>query len=328
MASKYLPAVIKSFFENKVSEEVQYKFHKWVMDDELQPEKREVMQDIWENYTAGKDAGTQPELKKIHKRIRAYENSRRIPFITWGKIAAFFILPLLSAALTYYLKHDTVVVREPELVEYFVPPGDRKHIILPDGSEVWVNSGSLLIREKEFSGAARTLYLNGEANFSVAPNPDKPFIVKTEYMDIVAIGTIFNVQSYPDAGKTVATLESGKVRINTKRAAVTSEVVLSPNEQLIYNRATDELTTRKVAAGKNNQWIQGFMIFQSSPFEEIAQAIERKFQVRVQYAPNKFKGRIFTVRFSPDEDVNQVFDILKDIGNFQYKIHDNIVHIN
>jgi ferric-dicitrate binding protein FerR (iron transport regulator) len=328
MTGKYIPAVIKSFFGNRASEELQHKFHKWFTDGELQSEKQEAMQDIWDNCTAASDAQTLPELKKLRKRIRAYENSRRRRFTRLAGAAAIFLLPVLSAVLTYHLKQDTVVVREPEYVEYFVPPGDRKHIILPDGSEVWVNSGSLLIAEKEFSGAARTLYLNGEANFSVAPGQEKPFIVKTEYMDITAIGTTFNVQSYPDAGKTVATLESGKVRISARRAAMQSEVVLSPNEQLVYNRITDELTTRKVAADKNSQWIQGFMIFQSSSFEEIARTIERKFRIRVQYPPNKFKGRIFTVRFSPDENISQVFGILKEIGGFQYRIEDSTVYIN
>jgi ferric-dicitrate binding protein FerR (iron transport regulator) len=329
MRNKYLSVLITNFFESNVSEEVRHKFHKWFMDKELQSEKREVMQDIWENYTTESDIQTLPELKKIKKRIHEYENSRRIPFYTYfSRVAVIFLLPVLSAALTYYLKPDTLIVREPELVEYFVPPGERKHIILSDGSEVWANSGSLLIAEKEFSGPARTLFLNGEANFSVAPNPDKPFIVKTEYMDITALGTTFNVQSYPDAGKTIATLESGKVRISTKHADMQSVVILSPNEQLVYDRTTEELITRKVAAEKHTQWIQGFLVFRSNTFDEVIKGIERKFRVKVEYDPGRYKGRIFTIRFSPDEDVNQVFSILRDIGGFQYKIKDNIVYIN
>ncbi|MDR2118399.1 MAG: DUF4974 domain-containing protein [Tannerellaceae bacterium] len=321
--------MIKNFFENSVSEEIQYKFHKWFMDNELQSEKREVMQDIWENCTAEHDAQTQSELKKIRKRIRTYENRRRLPHRTaWLKVAAVLLLPILSATLTYHLKHDTVIVREPELVEYFVPLGEQKHIILSDGSEVWANSGSLLISEKEFSGPSRTLFLNGEANFSVAPNPDKPFIVKTEYMDITALGTVFNVQSYPDAGKTVTTLESGKVKINTKRTKMQSTVILSPNEQLIYDRTTEELITKKVISEKNTRWIQGFLVFQSATFDEIIKVIERKFRIKVQYDPGKYKGRIFTVRFSPDEDVHQVFNILKDIGGFRYRIKDSTVYIH
>lgn len=300
------------------------------MDDARSVEKREAMQEIWENIAAESPEQTSLELKKIRKRIRAYENPRRhLPWHTYFVRAAVILaLPVLSATLTYFLKPDTVIVHEPELVEYFVPLGEQKHIILSDGSEVWANSGSLLISEKEFTGSARTLFLNGEAHFNVAPNPDKPFVVKTEYMDITAVGTIFNVQAYPDAGRIVTTLESGKVKINAKRTHTPSEVTLWPNEQLIYDRATDELITQKAIAEKNTLWIQGFLVFQSSTFDEMIKVIERKFRISVQYDPAKYKGRIFTVRFSPDEDVHQVFNILKDIGGFRYAMKDNIVYIN
>jgi ferric-dicitrate binding protein FerR (iron transport regulator) len=330
MASKYIQALVRNFFESNVSEEVEGKFHNWFVDDESQAEKREAMLDVWENHTAENDKQTGLELKKVKRRIREYENSRRVTpyYKRLLKAAAIILLPLVSAALTYYLKQSPVIVLEPELVEYFVPQGERKHVILSDGSEVWINSGSLLIAEKEFTGPVRTLFLNGEANFSVAPDKDKPFVVKTEYMDITALGTIFNVQSYPDALKTITTLESGKVKINAKRADMHSVVTLSPNEQLIYNRATEELITRKVAAEKNTRWIQGFLVFQSNSFDEIVKVVERRFQVTVQYDPSLFKGRIFTVRFSPDENISQVFDILKDIGGFKYKTTSNTIYIN
>lgn len=320
--------MIRSFFGGNVSEEVQHKFHQWFMDSESQPEKREAMQELWDACEPGSDAEAPAALKEVKRRIRGYENSRRLsPAKRLIRVACVFLLPVLSAALVYYLKPASVIVREPEFAEYFVPEGERKHIILADGSEVWANAGSLLIWEKDFPGPARTLFLNGEANFSVAPNPDKPFIVKTEYMDITALGTTFNVQSYPEAGKTITTLESGKVQISTKHTGIQSVVILSPNEQLVYDRATEELTTRKVAVEKNTRWIQGFLVFQGNTFDELIKGIERKFRIKVLYEPGKYKGRTFTVRFSPDEDVSQVFDILKEIGGFRYKIEDKLVRI-
>jgi ferric-dicitrate binding protein FerR (iron transport regulator) len=333
MKNTYLALLIKSFFENNVSKEVQQDFQSWFIGEDNQQEKNEVMLDVWENHAVIEDAQTREELKKIKKRIHQYDDSRRISFYKrFSRIAAILLLPLLSAALTYFFiagaHQETIVVKEPELIEHFVPYGEQKHVILSDGSEVWINSGSLLIYEKEFSGKTRTLFLDGEANFSVACNPDKPFIVKTEYMDVEAVGTVFNVQSYTHAGKSITTLESGKVRIQTKNNSMQSVVILSPNEQLVYDRIADEFVTRKVEAAKNTQWIQGFLIFQGNTFEEIVNVIERKFQVSVRYDANKFKGRTFTVRFSPEENVNQVFDILKNIGEFNYRIDNNIVYIN
>jgi ferric-dicitrate binding protein FerR (iron transport regulator) len=333
MKNKYIALLIKNFFENNVSKEVQPDFQSWFIDEDNRQEKTEAMLDAWENDTAIEDAHTRDELKKIRKRIHRHDNIRQISFYKrFSRIAAILLLPLLSAALTYFFvagdHHETIVVKAPELIEHFVPVGEQKHVILSDGSEVWINSGSLLIYEKEFSGQTRTLFLDGEANFSVACNPDKPFIVKTEYMDIEAVGTVFNVQSYTNASKSITTLESGKVRIQTKNSTMQSVVILSPDEQLTYDRIAGEFVTRKVEAAKNARWIQGFLVFQGNSFDDIVKVLERKFQISVRYEAGKFDGRTFTVRFSPKEDVNQIFEILKNIGEFNYRINNNIVYIN
>jgi ferric-dicitrate binding protein FerR (iron transport regulator) len=311
--------------------EVQHKFAKWFIADESFDEKQEVIRDVWDNYTLHSDEHTKAALAKLNRRISKYENRKRLSlYKRMAGVAAVLLLFVLSSVLTYFFTNnrDTVIVKEPELVEYFVPRGERKHIILSDGTEIWLNAGSLLIHEKEFLGNTRTLFLNGEANFNVASDPEKPFIVKTEYMDVTALGTVFNVQSYSDASKSIATLEKGKVEIKAKQDDINLVVILSPNEELVYDRIADEFITRKVDASKNIQWIQDFLIFQSNSFEEIVQEIERKFQITVQYDPNKFKGRTFTLRFSPNEDINQIFDVLKDVGDFKYRVKGNVIYIN
>jgi ferric-dicitrate binding protein FerR (iron transport regulator) len=331
MNSKYITLLITRFFETNLSKEVQHKFARWFVSDESYDEKQEVMRDVWDNYTLSGDEDTRAELKKLTRRISKHENRKRLTLYKRLSAAAAVLLLLILGSVTTYVftnGKDTVTVKEPELVEYFVPRGERKHIILSDGSEVWLNAGSLLIHEKEFLGNTRTLFLNGEANFNVTPNPEKPFIVKTEYMDVTALGTVFNVQSYPDASKSTATLEEGKVEIKAKQNDMHMVVILSPNEELVYDRIADEFITRKVDASKSVQWIQDFLIFQGNSFEEIVQELERKFRITVQYDPRKFKGRTFTLRFSPNENVNQIFDVLKDVGEFKYSTKGNVIYVN
>lgn len=327
MSHKYLSRLIEEFFSSNVSEEVQLKFHRWFIEKELSDEKEKAMYDVWENYTNEKEDQTEKELKKVRSRIDSFEKRHVIsPYKRLLRIAAIILLPLVGAVSTYYLMQDTVRTMEPEWMECFVPYGEQRYIHLSDGSEVWVNAGSLLIYAKEFTGDTRTLFLNGEANFNVAKNPDKPFIVKTEYMDIEALGTVFNVQSYPEAEYSTATLEHGKVRINTKYEN-DSSLVLLPNEQIVYNRKTNTLVKKYVDALKNRQWALGYLVFQSNTFNEIAKTIERRFGVTVKYETAKFSGRTFTIKFSPDENLNQIFDVLKALGGFTYKVDGNVIEI-
>ncbi|MDR1499709.1 MAG: FecR domain-containing protein [Tannerellaceae bacterium] len=329
MSKKYVKVLIKEFADGDLPDDVKDSFGAWLTDGNDCDGKRDAMEEYWEGlgHTAGDDA--KDDLKEVWKRINGYKGgSYRMPVYKKALIiAAAVMLPLLTALLTYNVVDKSRPSAGVDLVEYFVPNGERRHIILPDGTEVWINSGSLLITQKDFNTGGRTLFLNGEASFNVARDEKRPFTVRTEDMDITALGTIFNIRSYPDGVTSVATLESGKVKINTKHAPVQSVVILSPNEQLIYDRGTDILTTRKVIASKSARWTEGFMVFQGNSFEDIITVVERRFRTTIHYDPAPFKGRIFTVRFAPDESLTQVMDILKDIGGFKYTLSGNHIYI-
>jgi ferric-dicitrate binding protein FerR (iron transport regulator) len=328
MSNKYIHALIRKFFENDLPEETRHRFHHWFVESGSTYEKAEAMFRIWENCQAEQTNETEKERQRIHKLLSVHEKQQTLSlFKRISRIAAVLLLPLVSATLTYYAVNDKTIVREVELTDYFVPYGERKKLFLSDGSEVWLNSGSLLVYAKTFDGNTRTLYLNGEANFKVANDPYKPFIVKTNAMEVEALGTVFNVLSYPEDEKSITTLERGKVSIITHHESA-QPVILSANEQLIYNKTTKKFEQKKVDAEKYARWKEGFLTFQGSTFEEIIKTLERKFGVTVNYEVNRFAGRTFTVRFLPEEEIDDVLTILKDIARFNYKKKENIIYIN
>jgi transmembrane sensor len=84
---------------------------------------------------------------------------------------------------------------------------------LSDGTDVNLNYGSKIKYPRNFTGSTREIMLTGEGYFNVVHNPDQPFIVKTGKLNIIALGTEFNVQSYPDSPVISTTLVNGKVAI-------------------------------------------------------------------------------------------------------------------
>jgi len=322
-----VPVLIRKFYENDLPPEIQFRFRSWYIDSEATYEKKAVAEELWDKENSGQNLLTQQELKKVKRRIHQYEkrvgNKKNFWFM---RAAVIILLPLLGFLSASLLKKETVLFIEPELVEYVVPYGEREHIILPDGSEVWLNAGSFMIYEKGFAGTIRSVYLNGEANFSVTSDPDKPFIVKTAYIDVEALGTVFNVQSYADAEISTATLEEGIVRVNPKQEDI-APVILSPNQQLIYNRTSKTFTTQLANAAKLSQWKKGFIVFQNSSFDFIVKSLERQFNVRINYKSEKYAERNFTIKFSPDESLDEVLNILKDLVHFKYKKEDGTIYI-
>lgn len=214
-----------------------------------------------------------------------------------------------------------------EIVEYIVPDGEMKQVFLPDGSEVWLNAGSMLLYSDDFSGSSRRLFLSGEAIFRVEKDPDHPFIVKTQYMEIEALGTTFNVKSYPDAGTMAVTLEEGSVRVDVTGKVNVSEVI-NPNEQLIYDHRQGKTSRLQVDAELVSKWKEGYLVFEEASFEEIIRTVERRFNVTVYYDVRKYGGGRFSVKYTPYENVRQVLTILETLNpGLKWTIKDDTIYI-
>ena len=135
--------------------------------------------------------------------------------------------------------------------------GIRSKLVLPDGTQVWLNSDSRLLYDEAFDGKQREVTLQGEAYFDVTKNPDRPFIVHTSAIDIRVLGTAFNVKSYP-AEKTIeTTLIHGLVEVINKNRPDASKIILRPKEKLVFNKINATMIQNTsggniIPAGDNN----------------------------------------------------------------------------
>ena len=178
MGKSNIHILIGKFFRNDLPPEIHKKFHAWLLDRNFPEEKEKAMGALWEEESAVADESTFQELSRLHKRIEASGRTLHKPIGLYiRRIAAIILLPLLGVFGTYYyLTKVNPVVEEAQLKECFVANGERKQVELPDGTKVWLNSGSLLVYDKQFRGKRRLLFLNGEARFQVAKDPEKPFL--------------------------------------------------------------------------------------------------------------------------------------------------------
>lgn len=235
-------------------------------------------------------------------------------------------------------------VKEP-LQEILTANGTKTNTILPDGSKVWLNSGSKLTY-KTFNNSLREVELEGEAYFDVIKDAKRPFIVHTNLIDIRVLGTAFNVKSYPNEKTVEASLVRGLIEV-TRLDKPDKKVMLHPNEKITVLKkvlSETETVTSKATIDKatvvanykitgftyskadnsviETSWTDNKLAFEDMPFEELAVLMERWYGVKIIFKDESVKKISFSGSFIR-ETVTEAFEALKLNGDFNYKINNN-----
>lgn len=317
--------IIENFFKKDHPEEIRKSFARWFFSFSSE-EKDEALCRIWDDIQIKGDRSVEQSFDEVERRL-GFPQRRRIHFSfrKWGQAAAVILIPLLSVWFSWqYVQNHRV--EEVAWVECFVPAGEIRTVILPDHSEVMVNSGSSLFYPAEFKGKNRNIYLSGEAKFSVSPDKKKPFIVKTQDMSVEALGTVFNISSYPDDKKTAASLVEGKIKVNINSGQ--ESFILNPEEQIVYDRETGRSEHKHVRLDYVLAWEKGQMVFQSASLYTVVNEIERNYGVTVYLNSRGLSEERLTVKFLHNETLEEVLYTLQQImTGFKYKIEGDKVYI-
>ncbi|MFV0266537.1 MAG: FecR family protein, partial [Draconibacterium sp.] len=193
-----------------------------------------------------------------------------------------------------------------------VPFGAKTNITLPDGSLVWLNSGSTLSFSSEFEDK-RPVVLVGEAFFEVEKS-DKPFIVSTNFGDVEVKGTSFNVKAYTEENTLQATLVSGSVLVREKDSK--KEVTLEPGQQA--NLVDEEITLSNVETELFISWKDGKLIFRKEYLPAAIKRLERWHNVKIELANDKRLDEIWISGTLEMESFSEVLELLKVTSPIDY----------
>jgi transmembrane sensor len=267
------------------------------------------------------------------------------------KYAAIIVITaLLSGFPFYYFGRNQVINQGQSMNELVVPLGSSARFCLSDGTIATLNAGSRLRYDNSFGIKERIVSLEGEVFFNVAKISDKPFTVKTSHINVIAMGTAFNVKAYSNDKTIETTLVEGSLKVEGIVSKGIAEVtVLKPNQKLTYFKedstlvgemhevekkrvttaetaevkktvsmariVTENVDVKPVISWKENKWI-----FEKKSLEEIAVELERKFDIRIEFESERLKAFRFTgtLLAEPIEQVLEVMSISAPI-NFDLK---------
>lgn len=184
--------------------------------------------------------------------------------------------------------NDTITLkqtaRDEGINQIIVPFGKRSNIILSDGTRVWLNSGSRLVYSLVFKGKKREVFLEGEAFFDVAKNPDKPFYVKTDAYSIKVYGTKFNVTAYKQDNQLNTILFEGKVSLNVYDRVFSKEVFLAPDQKATFCEADKNFQISEVDNIENYiAWIDGYLFFNDEGISDVIKKVSRYYNINIEF---------------------------------------------
>lgn len=205
-------------------------------------------------------------------------------------------------------KAQTLATNDGAYSTMAVPYGRRAEITLPDGTRVWLNSGTQITYPNAFKGDKREVFIQGEAYFKVAHNKEKPFHVYAKDVDVKVLGTSFNVRAYPDENQLKTTLVEGSVALSYG-ANAENAIKLVPGKMAVY-----EMGKKMVVANTNlethTSWHLGYLYLKNEPLSDLIKTLERYYNVSIQLADNSEEERNFSGRLGLQHDIKEVMEII------------------
>jgi ferric-dicitrate binding protein FerR (iron transport regulator) len=222
--------------------------------------------------------------------------------------------------------------------------GSKSHVVLPDGTNVWLNSDSKITYPDNFQGDTREVSLAGEAYFDVVKNASKPFIIHTGAMDVKVLGTAFNVRSYPTETTTEASLIRGLIEV-TLYDKEKKKIILKPNEKLtvlnsdetwqrtslnLPKKSTVEedetpllaLTkihfNKKDSSNAETSWVYNKLSFDNEKIDRVFSKIEQWYDIEIVVEDESIQSKHFTATFE-SKSLQEVMEALALALNFKYQ---------
>jgi len=283
-------------------------------------EQYQELKRAWALSAASEDMTDHQLDDKFKEFNRSYRSIS--PSTSLGKsILKYVALVAISLASSYFLwqKLNPSQGSDLQVSRVVAEQGSTNHFILSDGSQIWLNSGSN-ITFKSQSHDRVELELHGEALFYVIHNDDRQFVVNLGDLQVMDLGTRFNLRNYNQDNEVLATLIEGEIAVSDNTHAFSEQ--LRPGQQLRYNKDDGSYLLEKIDTTYVGAWKDEKFRFVDKALRDIAIDIENWYGVKVEFKNKKLADEHFTGVIQKSTSVKQVMEILAYSSGIKYSINE------
>ncbi len=339
--------VIVRYLEDSMSKDDHQTLENWLNTDS---ENRKVFESVKQIWHSTKEPDTEMFLRdnqlekdwdrisrQIQKENKIYRKKgipefwqardRNTILNGFVKAAAFILVAALSALFTLQFASDVKKLDyEPVFEEIVTERGERANVQLSDGTKVFLNAGSKLYKPDTFSTNRRIIELTGQAYFDVKSDPERPFVIKTNSLEIEVLGTSFDVNSYEDNGEFIVSVSQGRVELRMENRG-TEKLILNAGEVGIYSPPTKKMTLKKIEDfGFYNGWMDGRLVFNNESVRDVMKRIERWYDVTVHWEIENSES--YDKKLTADlktKSIRDLMDVISAATGISYEIENDVI---
>jgi len=308
--------IAKAYFRGTISAADEKRLSEWLKED-----KHALLFRIWEDeWRKQAKAQASDRTKAAWAKLA---NSPYLQIVPQGKEQLTAnsqptIRPLTSLRWMRYAASVAVFAIIGGLAWWMLPSGqepfmahtgahEQQTFMLPDGTEVTMNSLSTLACAEDFNKKERQITFDGEAVFHVAKDADRPFVINVGAYSVTVLGTVFNLSAYTTDDAYTVTLLEGAVKVKYAN----DSVIMQPLDEVRFDRETETFELQQVSIAKADTWINGRLEFDDIELGDLAQKLEREYDVQIGFADEAIKAEKVYISISVEDNFADVCGALE-----------------
>jgi transmembrane sensor len=209
-----------------------------------------------------------------------------------------------------HLHHQIQMAAVPALTKKVTERSEYKYLLLPDGTQVWLNAASSLEYPKQFEKDKREVFLSGEAWFDVKHADKQPFIIHTGKVSTRVLGTAFNIKAYPGRENITVSVSRGKVQVNYEEKEV---AVLTKGQQVKVGNTGNHVVEKKAITAEAAGWQQGNLVYDDETLGDIIADLERIYDVTIRVKNEALVHEHITTSFRSEIGIDKALEVLSNL---------------
>lgn len=177
---------------------------------------------------------------------------------------------------------------------------------LGDGTEITLNKNAHLIYDGEYNQKERKVKLSGEAYFKVKHLNERPFSVWIDELQVLDIGTEFNIKAYPQSDSVIVDVNEGEVQLNVGQK---EPLRLTKGERGIYSKK--EKSMKKFLSTDRNSlaWKNKIFVFDNTELHTVVTMLNDLYPVQIILENRDLEKCRLNAQFN-NESIEEIIEVI------------------